>query len=78
MNSYHESPIQLNGADKTTQEAGALVGDPLDSRKTRFQFRNAFSTCELNLSERFFIIVGYDPHMYHEASLYPIWKTTMQ
>ena len=24
------------------------------------------------------MMVGYDPQTYQEASLYPIWKTTMQ
>ena len=52
MHSYHDSPIHPKWEEKTIQEAGDLVGDPLDSRKTRSQFHNAFSTCELNPSER--------------------------
>ena len=50
MNSYHDSPIRPKWVDKTIQVVGDLVGDPLDSSKTRSQFRNAFSTCELNIS----------------------------
>ena len=52
MHSYHDSPIRPKWAEKTIQATGDLVGDPLDSRKTRSQFHNAFSTCELNISER--------------------------
>ena len=49
MNTYHESPIIPKWVEKTTQAAGDLVGDPIDSRKTRSEFHNAFSTCELNI-----------------------------
>ena len=78
MNSYHASPICPKWSEKTIEAAGDLVGDPHDSRKTRSQFQNAFSTCELNVNERCFMMVGYDPKKYQEASLDPIWKTTMQ
>ena len=61
MDTYHDSPIMPNWAEKTIQAAGDLVGDPLDSRKIRSQFHNALTTCELNISERLFIMVGYDP-----------------
>ena len=47
--SYHDSPIWPKWAKKTIQAGGDLVGDPLQSRKTRSQFRNSFSTCELNI-----------------------------
>ena len=49
MISYHDSPIRPKWVDKTIQAAGDLVGDPLDSKKTRSQFHNAFSTCKLNI-----------------------------
>ena len=45
INSYHDSPIRPKCAEKTIQAAG----NPLDHRKTRSQFHNAFSACELNL-----------------------------
>ena len=61
MHSDHDSPIRPKWAEKTIQVAGDLVGDPLDSRKTRSEFHNAFSTCELNLSERCYMMVGFDP-----------------
>ena len=35
MHSYHDSPIHPRWAEKTIQSASDLVGDPLDSRKTR-------------------------------------------
>ena len=35
INSYHDSPIVPKWANKTIQAASDLVGDPLESRKTR-------------------------------------------
>ena len=64
--------------EKTIQAVGDLDGDPLDSRKARSQFHNTFFTCELNISEILFMMVGYDPHTYQEASLDLIWKISMQ
>ena len=74
----HDSPIRPKWAEKTIQAVGDLAGDPPDSRKTRSQFHNAFSTCDSNLRERCFMMVGYDPWSYEEASHDPIWQTTMQ
>ena len=77
MHSDHESPIRPKWVEKTIETAGDLLGDPLDSRKTRSQFHNAYSTCELNLVDRCFMMVGYNTKTYQEASLDPIWKTTL-
>ena len=74
MHSDHYSPIHLKWAQKIIQVVGDFVGDLVDSRKTRSQFHNAFSTCELNFSERSFMMDLYDPHKYIEYSLDPIWK----
>ena len=52
INSYHESPIRIKWVEKTIQATDDLAGDPLDSRKTRYQFHNDFSTFELNISKR--------------------------
>ena len=52
MHSDHESPIRSKWDEKTIQAVGDLVVDPLDSRKTRSQFHNAYSTCELNIVDR--------------------------
>ena len=41
MHSVHDSPIHPKWVEKTIEEAGDLVGDPLDSRKTRSQFHSA-------------------------------------
>ena len=49
INSYHDSPISPKWDEKTIQAVGDLVGDPLDSRKTRSQFHNVFSTCDSNI-----------------------------
>ena len=40
----YDSPIQPKWAEKTIQAVRDLVGDPLDSIKTRSQIHNAFST----------------------------------
>ena len=64
MHSNHDSPIGSKWDEKTIQAVGDLVGDPLDSRNTRSQFHIAFSTCELSISERCFMMVGSDPHTY--------------
>ena len=51
MHTYHDSPIRPKWVEKTMQATGDLAGDPLDSKKTRSQFHNDFSTCELDISE---------------------------
>ena len=60
----HESPIRTKWVEKTIQAAGDFAGDPLDSRKTRSQFHNDFSTCDLNIQERCFMMVGFDTYSY--------------
>ena len=75
---HHDSPIITTRDEKTIQVVGDLIGDPLDSRKTRSQFHNSFSTCDLNIPNRFFMMVGFDTKTYQEESLDPIWKKTMQ
>ena len=50
IHSYHDSPIHPKWVEKTIQEVGDLVGDLLDSRKTRSQLQNSFSTSEMNIS----------------------------
>ena len=78
MNLDHDSPIHPKWDEKTIQSVGDLAGDPLNTRKNRSQFHNELSTCELNISERCFIMVIYDPYAYQEASIDQIWKNTMQ
>ena len=74
----HYSPTREKWTERTIQEADDLAGDPLDTRKTRSQFHNAFSTCDLNSYEMFFLKVGYYPWSYKESSHNPIWKSSMQ
>ena len=74
----HDSPIRTKWVEKTIQAAGDLAGDPLDSRKTISQFHNAFSTCDSNILERFFMMVRSDPNSYYEESHDPTWKKNMQ
>ena len=64
MHADHDSPITPKWAEKTIQAVGDLVGDPLDSRKTRSQFHNAFSTCDSNILERLFMMVVYNFQSY--------------
>ena len=44
MHAYHDSPIRQKWVDKTIQAIDDLAEDPLDSRNTRSQFHNSFST----------------------------------
>ena len=74
----HDSPIRPKWVEKTIQAAGDLVGDPLDYRNTRSQFHNDFSTCDSDIPERLFMMVGSDILPYEEASHDPIWNTSMQ
>ena len=60
MHAYHDSPLMPKWVEKTIQAVGYLSGDPLDFRKTRSQFHNAFSTCDTNIPDRCFMMVGYD------------------
>ena len=64
MRAYHDSPIRQKWSEKTIQAASDLVGYPLDSRKTISQFHNAFSTCDTDIPESLFMMVGYDPQSY--------------
>ena len=78
MNSYHYSPICPKWDEKTVEAARDLASNPLDSRKTSYQFHNAYSPRELNISDRCFMMVGFDPQTYKEASIEHGWKTNMQ
>ena len=64
MHSDHDSPSHPKWDEKTIQSVGDLARDLLNSGKNRSQFHNELSTCELNLSERCFMMVGFDPQKY--------------
>ena len=76
--SEHESPTRPKWEEKTIEVPGVLACNPLDPRKTRSQFHTAFSTSEVVIAKKCFMMVGYYPLSHQESSLYPIWKTTMQ
>ena len=71
VHSDQGSPIWPKWAKKTIEAAGNLVGNPLDPRKTIYQFHNAYSACELNIADSFFMMVGYYHQKYQESSLDP-------
>ena len=66
MHSDHVSPIHPKWDEKTIEAARDVVGDPLDSMKTRSQFYNTYSTCELNIYDSFFMMVGYYPKISYQ------------
>ena len=59
------SPTQLpTWVEKTLQDAGELVGDPTDTRRTRSQFfeaPQALDTMEPFLPINFYMKLGSDP-----------------
>ena len=61
MHTDHDSPTRSKWTEKTKQADGDLARDPLDTRNTRSQFRNAFCTCDSNIPERCFLMVGSNP-----------------
>ena len=64
MHAYHDSYIMPKWHDKTIQVVGDLAGDPLDTRKTRYEFHSEFSTCDSNIIEKCFMMIAYDPQSY--------------
>ena len=49
MHSDHDSPTRPKWAERIIQVDGDLARDPLDTRKARLQFHDAFSTCDSNI-----------------------------
>ena len=75
------SPTQLpTWAEKTLQDAGELVGDPADTRRTRSQFfgaPQALAATEPLLPIHFYMKLGSDPQTYSEAAGNPLWEAAM-
>ena len=49
--SKHDSPSRPKWAEKTIEATGGLAGSPLNPRKTRSQFHNAYFASEVSLAE---------------------------
>jgi hypothetical protein len=75
------SPTQLpTWAEKTLQDAGELVGDPADTRRTRSQFfgaPQALAATEPLLPIHFYISLGSYPKSHSEAAGNPLWEAAM-
>ena len=64
MHADHDPPTRKKWDEKAIQVAGELARDPQDNRKTRSQFHNVFSTCDMNIFEMCFLMVVSDPQSY--------------
>jgi hypothetical protein len=75
------SPTQFpTWAEKTLQDAGELVGDPADTRRTRSQFfgaPQALAATEPLLPIHFYMSLGSDPKSHSEAAGNPLWEAAM-
>jgi hypothetical protein len=68
-------------AQTTLQDAGNLVGDPADTRRTRSDFEEppvALTSTEPFPSRHIFLVQSLDPQYYGEAALNPFWESTMK
>jgi hypothetical protein len=68
-------------AQTTLQDAGDLVGDPADTRRTRSNFEEppiALTVTEPLPSRHLFLVQSSDPQSYGEAARNPFWESTMQ
>jgi hypothetical protein len=75
------SPTQFpTWAKKTLQDAGELVGDPADTRRTRSQFfgdPQALATKKPFFPIHLYISIGSYPNSHFEAAGKPLWKVSM-
>jgi hypothetical protein len=68
-------------AQTTLQDAGDLVGDPVDTRRTQFDFEEplvALTATEPFPSRHIFLVQSSDPQSYGEVAGNPFWESTMQ
>jgi hypothetical protein len=68
-------------AQTTLQDAGDLVGDPTDLRRTRSQFEEpprVLTTTEPMFPMHCYVAQSSDPQTYGEAAGNPFWESTMQ
>jgi hypothetical protein len=68
-------------AKTTLQDAGDLVGDPPDTRRTRSNFEEpplALTATEAMPPRHLFLVQSSDPQSYGEAAGNPFWESAMQ
>jgi hypothetical protein len=68
-------------AQTTLQDAGDLVGDPVDTRRTRSNFEEpplALTATEPLPPEHIFLVQSSDPQSYGEAARNPFWESAIQ
>jgi hypothetical protein len=68
-------------AQTTLQDAGDLVGDLADTRRTRSDFEKppvALTATEPLPSKHLFLVQSSDPQSYGEAAGNPFWESAMQ
>jgi hypothetical protein len=68
-------------AQTTLQDAGDLVGDPTDTRRTRSDFEEpplALTSTEPFPPRHIFLVQSSDPQSYGEAAGNPFWESSMQ
>jgi hypothetical protein len=77
-----EEPEQRPKWAKTTlQDARDLVGDPADTRRTRYDLEEpplALTSTELMPPMHLFLVQSSDPQSYGEAGGNPFWESAMQ
>ena len=75
------SPTQLpTWAEKTLQDAGELVGDPADTRRTRSQLfgtPQALAATRILVHIHCYMSLGSDPNSYSEVAGNPLWEAAM-
>ena len=81
--SESDSEVQTNlptWAKKTLSSTKENIGNPVDPRRTRFEFQRACIALSFHddlLSETCYLIIFSDPKSYYHARKYPIWKSSM-
>jgi hypothetical protein len=68
-------------AQTTLQDAGDLIGDRADTRRTRSDFEEppvALTATEPFPSRHLFLVQSLDPQSYGEAAGNPFWESAMQ
>jgi hypothetical protein len=77
-----QSQIRGPSGHKTTlQDAGDLVGDPTNTRRTQSDFEEplvALTATEPFPSRHLFLVQYLDPQSYGEATGNPFWESAMQ